>query len=499
MDPYKIAVLDIGKTNKKLIIYDQELKMCGVESAVIDEVEKDNLLHENLPEIEKWLIKSLRKFAGKFPDIRTVSVSTHGATFVCLGKNGKPAVPVISYTNDPGDDFHKDFFRNFGERESLQRTTGTPDFNLLINPGKGIWFTSIKYPDHFKNVTHILNYPQYFGYLLTGKIGVEPTYTGCHTYLWNFDNKEWSGLTEKMGIRGFLPKEVNNPWDILGKITADMAAKTGLNPETEVTLGIHDSNASLLPYLITLKEEFVLNSTGTWCVIMHEKEKVEFRDDELGKVVFYNIDAFSKPVKTAIFMGGLEFQSYIDILKKLNRRDELPEFNKELFGQIIRDRQFFMLPSVTKGTGQFPESEPRIIEKGKTFCYYDVAEGKTVPEFFHDFETAYAVLILSLVIQTNVSLERADMVNGMPLYIEGPFSVNTSYTNMIASLNPASETYISSLSEATAFGAAILSKASVEHVHPMELADFIHISKIKVPAISFDGFEEYIRAYLTLI
>ena len=91
------------------------------------------------------------------------------------------------------------------------------------------------------------------------------------------------------------------------------------------------------------------------------------------------------------------------------------------------------------------------------------------------------------------------MSDGLPLFIEGPFSINEAYTEILASLYPASDTYITSLNEATAFGTAILSKASAEHIHPLDLHEYIHINKMKVPALIFDGFEKYIDDYLKLI
>jgi hypothetical protein len=43
-----------------------------------------------------------------------------------------------------------------------------------------------------------------------------------------------------------------------------------------------------------MKEDFILNTTGTWCVIMKKSKDISFKKDELGKVVFYNISAFGK-------------------------------------------------------------------------------------------------------------------------------------------------------------------------------------------------------------
>ncbi|HLF35216.1 MAG TPA: FGGY family carbohydrate kinase [Cyclobacteriaceae bacterium] len=499
MKEYQIAVLDLGKTNKKLVVFDQDLRMLAEEKTVIGEYEENGIKFDNLPEIEKWFIKSLRKFTRTFTNIMSISISTHGATFVCIGADGKPSVPEISYTTDPGDDFHKAFYREFSDRKTLQKQTCTPDFNLLINSGKGIWFAMKKFGREFNRTKHILNFPQYFGYLLTGNVGAEPTYTGCHTYLWDFHKNSWSWVADSMGIIPYLPAKLGKPWDILGCISAPIIKETGLPVGATVTFGIHDSNASLLPYLITMDEDFVLNSTGTWCVMMHEKEKVEFREDELGKVVFYNLNAFSKPVKTSIFMGGLEYESYTGILKKLTGNDRQPSFDYERFSEIIRKRELFILPSVAKGTGQFPDSSPRVIEKGRIYLYDDVIAGKEVPGFFYDYETAWAVLVISLVIQTKISLERADMTDGLPLFIEGGFSNNDAYAKLLTAFYPASDVCITSLNEATAFGAAILSKASLEKIHPMQLKPMIHIDKKRVLKVAMKDIDAYVSDFIRYI
>jgi sugar (pentulose or hexulose) kinase len=500
MKEYQIAVLDLGKTNKKLVIFDQDLKMLDEEKIIFSEYEENGIRFDRLQEIETWFLGSLRKFTRTFTNIMSISVSTHGATFVCIGPDGKPSVPEISYTTDPGEEFHKEFFLEFGDRKVLQKQTCTPDFSLLVNSGKGIWFARKKFNAGFRNRTrHILNYPQYFGYLLTGSVGAEPTYTGCHTYLWDFHKNTWSSVAYRMGIIPYLPAKLGKPWDILGFISASIIKETGLPVGATVTYGIHDSNASLLPYLITMDEDFVLNSTGTWCVIMHEKEKVEFREDELGKVVFYNLNAFSKPVKTSIFMGGLEYESYMAILKKLNGNDHQPSFDYERFSEIIRKRELFILPSVAKGTGQFPDSRPRIIEKGRIYQFDDVNAGKEVPGFFYDYETAWAVLVISLVIQTKISLERADMADGLPLFIEGGFSNNDSYANLLTAFYPASDVCITSLNEATAFGAAILSKASMEKIHPMQLKPMIHIDKKRVLKVAMKDIDAYVSDFIRFI
>ncbi len=498
MEKYHIAVFDIGKTNKKLIIFDSDLKILDIEKTNIEEYEIDQIKYDNLDFIEKWFLDQLKKKSTEF-NIKVISVSAHGATFACIDDQGNFSVPEISYTTDPGREFHDEFYHKFGSRTELQKVTGTPDFNLLINIAKGIWFVKRRFNSQFDKTKYILNLPQYFSYRLTKKITADPTYVGCHTYLWDFFKNDWSEVADKLGIRKLLPSRIKNPWEILGTITEEVAEKTGLDPDTVVTSGIHDSNASLLPHLITSREDFVLNSTGTWCVIMHESDKVHFNEDEIGKVVFFNLSPFSKPVKTSIFMGGIEFEAYDQILREIHGNEELPDFDHDLYERIISEKELFILPSVTPGTGQFPESKARVIEHGKVFNFDNIKQKNNLPSFFNDRETAYAVLNLSLAIQTKISLDRSGMCNEMPLYTEGGFSHNEAYNILISAFYPDSKIYLTNLNEATAFGAAIIGKAALEGKHPSELAKFLKIEKKLVSKSILEHLNEYLCSYLKLV
>ncbi len=497
MESYHIAVFDIGKTNKKLLIYDPGLNILKIEKTKIEEYSEGDLKHDSIQEIERWIIASLKNNAPDF-NIKVISISAHGATFTCIDDNGDLAIPELSYTTDPGEAFHEAFFMEMGSRKALQDQTCTPDFNVLLNVGKGIKYVQEIFGDQFNRVKHILNLPQYFSYTLTGIASAEPTYVGCHTYLWNFRENKWSGLVDKLNIRDKLPEKLLKPWDTVGNITKQVADETGLSPDTIVTTGIHDSNASFLPHIISSEgKDFILNSTGTWCVIMHESEKVHFNEDELGKVVFYNLSAFNSPIKTAIFMGGLEFEAYDSLIQ--GKADEHCTFDASLYEKIISRKDCFIFPGITRGTGQFPQSSPRVIEDGITYHYEDIKSGKMIPLCFQDPQTAFAVLNLSLAIQTKVSLDRVDIQNGLPIYTEGGFSNNEAYNILVGGFYPDSDVFLTDLKEATSFGAALLGKAALELKHPKDFRNLLEIDKVPVKKHSFEGLEEYTTEFLRLI
>ena len=49
----------------------------------------------------------------------------------------------------------------------------------------------------------------------------------------------------------------------------------------KVGIGLHDSSAALIPYLVNFSMPFVLISTGTWCISMNPFSKTALTAEEL--------------------------------------------------------------------------------------------------------------------------------------------------------------------------------------------------------------------------
>ncbi|MDR2071830.1 MAG: carbohydrate kinase [Spirochaetaceae bacterium] len=470
MMKYAIVVIDIGMTNKKVAVYDDSLRQLDAKYRNFEPNIIEGLPTHDLDGMEAWFIKEIKTFAAEYP-VRGIAVSTHGATFVCLGKDGRAALPCVYYTYEPGDDFYDRFYRRFGPPLELQEQTGTPAFRALINPAKGIFFAQERFPEAFKNVGALLPFPQYWGFRFTGKLGAESTYMGCHTYLWNPVAGAPSSVARDLGVAELLPPNLNNSWDVLGTLTEDFAEKTGLSPDTIVSLGIHDSNSSLLPHFAKKGETgFVLNSTGTWCVIMNPVKKYGFAPEELGKVVFFNVSAFGKPIKTAIFLGGQEFESWSALIAARHGESGVPGWNEELYRTILAEKRLFLLPEITAGSGQFPGSRARIVEDGRAYFFDDMQRALAVPgesggeaafpPCFTDRGILFAILRISLVMQTLTALERTG-ISGRQIYTEGGFRRDQAYNRLLSSALTDNGVFLTGIAEATALGAAITAKMAI--------------------------------------
>ena len=118
-----------------------------------------------------------------------------------------------------------------------------------------------------------------------------------------------------------------------------------------------------------------------------------------------------------------------------------------------------------------------------------------MPDFFGDYERAYAILTISIALHSRTALARAGLAQGMPVFIEGGFSRNEIYTNLIASLYPDAKVAITNLKEASAFGAALLGLSALEGIHPAKLEGRFNIATTRIAPLPLAGLSAYTEAF----
>lgn len=490
-----VAVIDIGMTNKKVSVYDGKLRMLESMSRSFEALNIDGLETHDLAGMEAWFIECLASLASRWR-IDALAVTTHGATQVCVGADGLAAAPCVLYTHEPGDEFQERFYATVGNPLELQATTGTPRLSALINPAKALLFMQERFPGALEKTVQVLNYPQYWGFRLTGAYGAEGTYIANHSYLWDWKEDRYSSVAERLGVAAKMPCPPRTSWEVLGRLRPELAARTGLTPGMIVTMGIHDSNASLLPHLAKRRgKDFILNSTGTWCVLMHPQKRFAFEPKELGKVVFFNRSAYLEPVKTAIFLGGMEYERWSAQIARLSGRvpaDPGPSAYPGLFER----RDAFILPEVVPGSGQFPGSPARAVEGNRSWLLSDIEAGKGAPEFLEQPERAMAALNASLVIQTLVALGRAGLSPGTEVITEGGFRKNGDYNGLLAAALRDNPVRLTDIAEATSLGAAMTALAALRATSPDALSDKFDIAYLDVaPMEGAVNLGSYIEAW----
>ena len=61
-----IVVFDMGKTNKKLVVFDGSLRPVHSVYQVFEEVQRDGVSYETVEETSLWLLDNLKEIAARF-------------------------------------------------------------------------------------------------------------------------------------------------------------------------------------------------------------------------------------------------------------------------------------------------------------------------------------------------------------------------------------------------------------------------------------------------
>jgi hypothetical protein len=225
---------------------------------------------------------------------------------------------------------------------------------------------------------------------------------------------------------------------------------------------------------------------------MNPVREYGFAPEELGKVVFFNISAFGKPVKTAIFLGGQEFDIWSKILMKIHGRNDFPPYDAELYRTVLAEKKIFLLPEITPGTGQFPESQAGVVEDGKKYPFADLsADPASAPPCFGNYEKTFAALRISLVMQSLTAFERAGLRDGFEIYTEGGFRQNEAYNALVSAALPGNRIFLTDIAEATALGAAMTAKMALTGKGLSDLAEDFDVEYREVPKAALPELNAY--------
>ena len=288
----RVAVLDVGKTNVKLVLADGTGAVIGRRERPGATLPGPPYPHLDVDGIWAFAMDGLAEFAGG-PGVSHVTATGHGGGCALIGEDGL-VLPVMDY-EDGGDAAGR---AAYDAQRAAFEETGSPPLGGL-NLGWQLHRLEAAQPEAFARARRLLLWPQYWTWRLSGVAASEITYLACHTDLWAPWDAAPSSMAVRRGWDALIPPR-RDAWASLGSPSAEVRERTGLSAGTKVLTGMHDSNAALLPHLDGEGPCAVI-STGTWVVVMAVRQGAPRPGAE---AVLVNVNAYGEPVPTAIFMGG---------------------------------------------------------------------------------------------------------------------------------------------------------------------------------------------------
>lgn len=439
MKQHAIVVFDIGKTNKKVLVFDRELRILHEEETTFPEVaDDDGFPGDDIGRLEAWILEKCTGFLKDDTlDVEGINFTTYGATLMYLDSEGNRLTPVYNYLKPMPAGIADTLYDRYGGRNEFCRRTASPALGMLNSGLQALWLKETK-PELFERVSTILHFPQYLSHLLTGRLASEHTSIGCHTALWDFDRMEYHPWTTILGRT--LPEP-------LPVASAFPAVK--LDRKIPVGIGIHDSSSSLVPYFMHSAEPFILVSTGTWCISMNPFNPEPLTPAQLEQDCLAYMSIQQKPVKSSrLFLGHLH-----DV--NTERLASAFGVQKEAYKLVaLKEETILSLWKQSKGKRVF-------FREGIPENHVD---GSVEAGLFGSFEEAYHRLVMDLADLTvkAIGLVTASGDETKNLYITGGFSKNQVFVKMLATRFPDKKVFASEVANATSLGAAMVMWSAIE-------------------------------------
>lgn len=442
-----IAIFDVGKTNKKIFLFDEKYNKVFEETIQLKEtVDEDGDTCENISLLTEWVRDSYKKLM-QLPgfEIKAVNFSAYGASFVHIMKEGKKLLPLYNYLKPYPKNLQDQFYNTYGGELKIAKETASPVAGNL-NSGLQLYRIKKQQPAIFETIFSSLHLPQYLSFLITNQQFSDITSIGCHTSLWDFEKHKYHDWVYKEGIdKKLAPVKKGDEIIVLKQL------------QIIAGIGLHDSSAALIPYLLNFIEPFILISTGTWCISLNPFNNSPLTEEELNNDCLCYIHYKGLPVKANRLFAGYEHEQ-----------------------QVKKIADYFLKPADYYKQVQYDEIIIKNLEmKGSA----SIGKKQFAPLFidlFENYEEAYHQLMINIierqVLSTKMILQNTEVKR---IFIDGGFSKNSIYMNLMAQAFSQIEVFAASMAQATAMGAAL----AIHHKwnsHPIP-GDMIELKMYAVP------------------
>jgi len=240
--------IDLGTTGCKSMIFDYSGKIMSqsyIEYGIINEkenfIEQDANLWWKL--VKQSVAESVASSGVRADEIKAMSISSQGISFVPVDKDGNTLCNAISWLDSRPAEQTETVRRIFGN-EKIFGVTGkmiSPSYSLP----KLMWIKENK-PDIYAKTVKFLMGLDYLTFKLTGK-AVTDYSMASGTMAFNITTKKWDEeIIARCGLDIDKLPDVQCAGTLVGEVLPEVAAEIGLLPGVNVSLGAQDQKCAAI-------------------------------------------------------------------------------------------------------------------------------------------------------------------------------------------------------------------------------------------------------------
>ncbi len=393
--------------------------------------EKDGEKIWDVDQLFREILTGMRKCVelGKIPV--SVGIDTWAVDFVLLDKKGQRIGNAAAYRDQRTQGMDEKVYEVISE-DVLYARTGIQ--KQIFNTVYQLMALKEKQPETLQRAEALLMIPDYFHYLLTGRMAAEYT-NATTTQLVSPETKDWDmELIRKLGYPAGIFQKIVLPGTELGNLREEIQKEVGFDCKV-VLPATHDTGAAVMA-VPGREEEVLYISSGTWSLMGTELKEANTARNSMRRNMTNEggYDYRFRYLKN--IMGLWMIQSV--------RKEIAPELG---FGEICSRASECRIPSLVDVNDQrflAPENMTEEVKKACRESGQPVPEGiaETAAVIYHSLAECYAATAKEIEALTGKQYDKIFVVGG---------GANAGYLNRLTAEKTDKKVYAGP-TEATAAG-----------------------------------------------
>src|SRR5882757_6651351 len=422
-EPARIAVLDIGKTNLKLLVASEDGWPLETHSIPNAATTSGPYLAYDLARLEEWFLDALAEVSQRHA-IGAVIATAHGCGAV-LVDGDRPVLPMVDYEAVCPPAIDEAYARIAPAYREVFCGIGAGAMRLA----KQLLWQQTAFPAEFARSKTYLTTAQFFAMRLGGRAASEISQLAAQGHIWDLVRDRPSSVMRERGWAHLLPQRAP-AGAVLGTVSAAVAKRTGLARSTEILCGVHDSNANLFRYKAAGMADASILSTGTWMIGFQRDLPSDKLDARRAMVL--NIDVDGENVPSTLIATGREY----DLIRREN--DAADAAVLAALPSLLAQGTL-ALPSFVGDDGLFPGAANR----GRI-----IGPPPETPAEWQGLAVLHAAFSATRCLDA--------LGSSKCIVIDGGFAANLPFARCLATLRPSQSVSVSQSRDGTALGAALL-------------------------------------------
>ena len=257
--------VDLGSTNLKAAFYDANLACTAQKSAPVEYIRQGEFIEFDAQRYVSSLVEILRQLTAENPgEVAQIAFTGQAESLVCLDGEGVPVCNAISWMDERSGEECAILEKQFSP-ELCHRVTGQQAILPTWPATKILWLWRNR-PEIFAKTESYMLVKDYVVYCLTGRKCADMSIATFSFYFDIYQKSYWTPMLDAIGITEAKLPPLVEPGTVVGSLTAEMAAATGLSAATRVNTGTLDHFAGMIGTGNTAPGGMTL-STGTTMVL----------------------------------------------------------------------------------------------------------------------------------------------------------------------------------------------------------------------------------------